>query len=123
MFETVFFCFRFIHFEFKIFFQLKRMIVTLCSCSSSHFPKNHNSNRSTFFFCFLLSDLDYLTFNELYCSTVYEDDPLGELNLYQKRLMNNRHRENGSAARKLAVKLVCTCGRTFSYLAGYRYHR
>lgn len=71
---------------------------------------------------FLFSDSDYYTFKELYYPDLDEDDPFSALNLYQKRLLSNRHRENGSTNKKLAVKMACPCGRSFSYLAGYRYH-
>lgn len=71
---------------------------------------------------FLFSDSDYLSFKELYYPDLDENDPFNALNLYQKRLLKNRHRENGSTNKKLAVKLACSCGRSFSYLAGYRYH-
>lgn len=69
---------------------------------------------------FLFSDPDYISFKELYYPGIDENDPFNTLNLYQKRLLQNRHRENGTSNKKLAVRLVCSCGRSFSYLAGYR---
>ncbi|KAJ6642204.1 hypothetical protein Bhyg_07151 [Pseudolycoriella hygida] len=65
---------------------------------------------------------NYRYFKELYYPDIDEKNPFDIQNLYQKRLLKNRHRENGSANKKLAVKLNCACGRSFSYVAGYRYH-
>lgn len=80
---------------------------------------------NNFFFpsSLLFSDSDYLSFKELYYPDLEETDPFGAINLYQRRLIKNRYRENGSSTnKKLAEKLVCGCGRSFSYLAGIRYH-
>lgn len=69
---------------------------------------------------FLLSD--YFTVKEVYYPNIDVNDHYNNLNLYQRRLIKNRNRESGPVNKKLAVRLVCSCGRNFSYLAGYRYH-
>lgn len=70
----------------------------------------------------LFSDSDYISFKELYYPDSDENDPLNALDSYQKLLIQHRNKQNGPKYRKLSERLACSCGRRFSYLAGYRYH-
>lgn len=77
----------------------------------------------------LFSDSEYLSFKEIYYPHLDSLAANNESNLFRRRkLLKNRQLyrnitiQNGSISKKLAVKLNCSCGRSFSYLAGYRYH-